>query len=114
MTPYDRFLALCREKGLTPSAAMIQAGLSKALSTKWKGSPDITPNGETLAKLSKFFTVPADYFISDKYEGIPSFHEPADIAMLAAAMRNMTEQQRREVIHYAEYICPHAFHTKGD
>lgn len=114
MTNYERFLALCNQRGLTPSAAMIQAGLSKALATKWKQSDSITPNGETLSKLSKFFNVPADYFVGAEEDNPPAYRELPEIATLASAMRNMTPEQRREVIHYAEYICPHAFDTKGD
>lgn len=112
MTAYDRFFALCQERGVAPSFAMVQAGLSKALATKWKQNPDITPNGETLSKLSKFFNVPADYFIVDKQGGQLVVRDPYEIMTLTRAMRNMTEQQRKEVLHYAEYICPHAFDMK--
>ena len=113
MTPYERFEELCKERGLAPTAAMVQAGLSKALASKWKVSKDFTPNGDSLSKLSKFFNVPADYFISDDSKQTVT-RDSYDIAMLTKALRNMTEQQRREVLHYAEYICPHAFNTKGD
>lgn len=112
MTSYERFLNICREKSVAPTTAMVQAGLSKALANKWKTTPGFIPNGMTLVKLSKFFNVSADYFLTD--ESNPNTREPADIALLSRAMRNMTEQQRKEVIHYAEYICPHAFNTKGD
>ena len=114
MTSYERFIAICKQRGITASSAMIQAGLSKALATKWKQNQSIVPNGETLSKLSKFFNVPVDYFIGNGDDDPPPYRESPDVAYLAAAMRNMTPEQRKEVIHYAEYICPHAFDTKGD
>ena len=113
MTAYERFEELCKERGIAPTTAMVQAGLSKALASKWKTSADVTPNGDSLSKLSKFFNVPVDYFLRDENDNITT-RDPYDIVMLTRALRNMTEQQRREVLHYAEYICPHAFNTKGD
>lgn len=111
MKSYDKFKALCDQRGLTVSAAMEGAGLSKALATKWKGSDEsYVPNGVSLAKLSKFFNVSADYFLdNDDSEEVPVFNEIPEIAIIAKAMRRMTHQQRQEIVHYAKYIAANAF-----
>lgn len=112
MTGYKRFLNLCNERGISPSAAMINAGLSKALATKWKSNENVTPNGATLSKLSKYFNVSADYFFGDEQNTYGNYNEYPDVVRLSRAMMNMTDAQRKEVIHYAEFICGSAFDGK--
>lgn len=60
---YDKFAALCKEKGVSETRALIEADLSKSLRTKWMNKPETVPNGESLTKLSKYFNVPIDYFM---------------------------------------------------
>lgn len=115
MNSYDKFKLLCEARGVSPSAAMIASGLSKALATKWKTTEQFTPNSESLLKLCKYFNISADYFLdSEDRETFHVFNEQPEVSMLFSAMKKMTPQQRLEVIHYAEYICPRAFETKGD
>lgn len=58
---YDKFAALCREKGVTVTKALIEIGLSRSLGTKWKKT-GATPNGKTLEQIAEYFGVPVDYF----------------------------------------------------
>lgn len=110
MTGYERFVLLCGNKGITPSAAMIKAGLSKALATKWKQGESYNPNSTSLTKLAKFFNVSTDYFLDDNEPvNYSAFNELPEIAVLSKAMRNMTQQQRAEIVHYARYTFPNAF-----
>ena len=41
---YARFLALCKEKGVSTSKAAIDAGFSKSTVTKWKRDPAAKPS----------------------------------------------------------------------
>lgn len=52
---YDNFIKLCKTKGVAPSKALIEAGLSKSLNSKWASNPYSTPNGETLTRLAAYF-----------------------------------------------------------
>ena len=52
---YDRFVELCSQKGVTPSRAAVEAGLSKSTVTKWKQSSDAIPSGTVLKKLAAYF-----------------------------------------------------------
>lgn len=54
---YDRFLQLCHQKGISPSRAAIEAGISKSLVTKWKTNGCKDPSPEVLRKLSAYFHV---------------------------------------------------------
>lgn len=54
---YDRFVQLCSERGITPSRAAIEAGLSKSTVSKWKSTPDAEPTGTAIKKLCEYFGI---------------------------------------------------------
>lgn len=60
---YDTFVFLCKQKGLSPSKAAIEAHISKSLVTKWKTNGTEVPSPEVLKKLSAFFNVTPDYLL---------------------------------------------------
>ena len=60
---YDTFVFLCKQKGLSPSKAATDAGISKSLVTKWKTIGTETPSPEVLKKLSNYFSVTPDYLL---------------------------------------------------
>lgn len=72
---YDRFIHLCKEKGVSPSRAAIDAGISKSLVTKWKTSHVQTPSPDVLRRLSKYFNVPISELISEETEKAPTSGE---------------------------------------
>ena len=60
---YDTFVFLCKQKGLSPSKAAIDAQISKSLVTKWKNNGTEVPSPDVLKKLSSFFNVTPDYLL---------------------------------------------------
>ena len=60
---YDTFVFLCKQKGLSPSKAAVDAGISKSLVTKWKTNGTEVPSPDVLKKLSTFFGVTPDYLL---------------------------------------------------
>ena len=54
---YDRFLELCRRKGVVPTRAAVEAGISKSLVSKWKANEAKEPSPEVVRKLSEYFGV---------------------------------------------------------
>ena len=52
---YDKFVLLCTLKGVSPSKAAVDAGISKSLVTKWKVNGVDVPSPEILKKLSTYF-----------------------------------------------------------
>lgn len=60
---YDKFMYLCNKKGVSPSRAAVEAGISKSLVTKWKTNGTEVPSPEVLKKLSSFFGVTPDYLL---------------------------------------------------
>ena len=53
---YDKFVSLCKEKGVAPTRAALDIGLSKSAPIKWR-TTGATPNGETLNKIAEYFSV---------------------------------------------------------
>lgn len=62
---YDRYLQLCNNKGIKPSPAAVEAGISKSLVSKWKKNSSEVPSMDILEKLAKYFGVPICDLLSD-------------------------------------------------
>lgn len=54
---YDRFIELCKERGVAPTRAAIEAGLSKSTVTKWKNTAESEPSGTAIRKLADYFQI---------------------------------------------------------
>lgn len=62
---YDKFLSLCSKRGITPSKAVLDIGLSKPAVTRWKNGGH--PTDASLLRIATYFNVPIEYF-SDKWD----------------------------------------------
>lgn len=54
---YDKFVKICNARGIAPSRAAIEAGLSKSTVTKWKTTPAAEPTGAAIKKLTEYFGI---------------------------------------------------------
>ena len=54
---YDRFVYLCKQKGVSPTRAALDAGISKSLVTKWKTNKVQDPSPDVLRRLAKYFNL---------------------------------------------------------
>jgi len=61
---YDKFKELCDNKGVSCNKAALEIGLSNATPTMWK-KRGLTPKGETLNAIAKYFNVSVDYLLFD-------------------------------------------------
>lgn len=69
---YDRFVYLCSRKGVSPSRAAIDAGISKSLVSKWKSSNAKDPSPDVLRKLSAYFCMPVSELLGEETEKAPT------------------------------------------
>ena len=58
---YERFIALCNVRGVTPSSVAEAIGISNANATYWKKGS--MPSSKNLQKLADYFEVPVDYLL---------------------------------------------------
>lgn len=65
---YDKYAQICKQRGITMSAAALEAGLSKSLVTKWKVNKVEVPSPDVLKKLSAYFGVPVSELLGEENE----------------------------------------------
>jgi transcriptional regulator with XRE-family HTH domain len=63
---YDKYAQICKQRGISMSAAAIEAGLSKSLVTKWKVNKVEVPSPDVLKKLSIYFGMPVSELLGEK------------------------------------------------
>lgn len=68
---YDKFVSLCKEKGVAPTRAALDIGLSKSAPIKWR-TTGATPNGETLNKIAEYFSVSASVLFGEETKKAPT------------------------------------------
>lgn len=86
---YDRFLALCDEKGVKPQRACIDAGLSRSLAAKWKNTGTEKPSADALEKMSAYFGKSIEEILTGEQKEKPSAEtgrelDYSDMELLAA------------------------------
>ena len=62
---YDKYARLCKQRGVSMSAAAMEAGLSKSLVTKWKVNKVDVPSPDVLKKLSVYFGMPVSELLEE-------------------------------------------------
>ena len=65
---YDKYAQICKRKGISMSAAALEAGLSKSLVTKWKVNKVEVPSPDVLKKLSAYFGMPVSELLGEEKE----------------------------------------------
>lgn len=94
---YDKFMYLCKQKGVAPSRAATDAGISRSLVTKWRTTNIKTPSPEVLEKLSKYFCVPISELLSEEEQKNP----PSELVLteresrILEALRSKTPAERK-------------------
>ena len=63
---YNNFVKLCKEKGLKPSRAGIEAGIPKQTVSNWKVGRK--PSDTYIAQLADYFGVPVSFFSEEDQE----------------------------------------------
>ena len=71
---YDRFIELCKKKGVKPSAVAKEIGLSNAAPTYWKNGS--VPTSGTIQSIADYFEVTVDYLLGNADH--PSIFRPAN------------------------------------
>lgn len=63
---YDQYAQICKRRGISMSAAALEAGLSKSLVTKWKVNKVEVPSPDVLKKLSAYFGIPVSELLGEE------------------------------------------------
>ena len=96
---YNNFVKLCKEKGLKPSRAGIEAGIPKQTVSNWKAGRK--PSDTYIAQLVDYFGVPFSYFSEEPTETEKSpapDKETEDFARYFAMLTPEHQQQIRSAM----------------
>lgn len=118
---WDKFVALCNQKGKSPNGACAELGFSANTATKWKQGS--IPRDTTLRKIADYFGVSVSYLIGvvDDPDPIalidPSKKDPPllplveelgqqleALAALGDLVDQLTEEQVEELRLFAEFL----------
>ena len=72
---YDKYAQICKQRGISMSAAAMEAGLSKSLVTKWKVKKVEVPSPDVLKKLSAYFNMPVSELLGEEEKEKPTIPE---------------------------------------
>lgn len=103
---FDKFLNLCKQKGVSPSGAAIAMGINKATVSNWKKKceqgEDIKPSTEILDKISNYFDISIDYLISDAERS--SITDDDIKFALFGGEKEITDEMYEEVKSFAQFV----------
>ena len=101
---YEHYIAMCRSRGVSPSRAAEDAGLSKSAVSKWKREPDTVPSGAVLAKLSAYFGVPTSQLLGEPTDRPDSTGDEAVKFALFGGRDDITPEMYEEVRSFARFV----------
>ena len=105
---YDLYCKLCDERGVTPTRAAVELGMSKGTPTTWKRM-GTTPQAAQLTRLAEYFGVTVDYLLTgDETKKAPASSGGVtddDIkAALFGGAGDVTDEMWDEVRRFAAYV----------
>ena len=108
---YDKFAFLCRQKGVSPSRAAIEAGISKSLVTKWKTNNIQDPSPDVVRKLSNYFNVSISELLGEDTKKAPANNGKRAVSddeikfALFRGREDITDAMFEEVLNFADYVA---------
>lgn len=102
---YDNLVKICNARGISPSAAIAEAGINKSAGTRWKNGKK--PTAANLQKLVDYFGISKEELLGEgltKRQVITGDRgaRPAEGDELIEAIKDLTFDERKKV---AEYIA---------
>ena len=104
---YDKYAQICKRKGISMSAAAVEAGLSKSLVTKWKTNKVEVPSPDVLKKLSAYFGMPVSELLGEEQKEKPTVQDDGlsgDMVELIEAIKHLPEDKIQMLLQVAKSI----------
>ena len=104
----QRFIRLCNERGVSPSAACSAIGLSNATFSCW--TDESVPRKATLMRIADYFGVSVDYLLGNVQMDLQHFAEKEKDPTvtvdpkLLSLIDSMSEDELADLERYAEFI----------
>ena len=104
---YDQYAQICKKRGISMSAAALEAGLSKSLVTKWKVNKVEVPSPDVLKKLSAYFNIPVSELLGEDKKEKPTVIDDGlseEKQKLIEKIKKLPEDQVQLLLQVAERI----------
>ena len=105
---YDKYAQLCKERGISMSAAAMEAGLSKSLVTKWKVNKVDVPSPDVLKKLSAYFGMPVSELLEEEEKEKPITPEGDGLTenqrLLRQLAMNVPEEKAAKILQVMQLL----------
>lgn len=101
-------------RNISPSAALIEAGIDKSANTRW--SRGKVPTHATVQKLADYFGVTKEALLGESApKAAEAAPEPSgDLERLAAALAQLNEEGREKLLDYAADLVASGRYGKKD
>lgn len=100
-TFFERFSALCKEKGETPNSVARYIGASSGSVTAWKRGA--APRNATLTKIADYFGVTTDYLLGQDTDAYAVSAEDIKFALFGGDSE-ITDAMYNEVLSFAAFV----------
>ncbi len=103
---FDVFKKLCEDKGISPSRAAVDCGISKSTVSQWKNR-NSSPKAEQLPKLAAYFGVSVDYLLGNEEKETPTAAKTVsddDIKFALFGDVGVSDEDFEDVKRFAEFI----------
>jgi transcriptional regulator with XRE-family HTH domain len=107
---YDRFVYLCGKKGISPSRAAVEAGISKSLVTKWRTNNVQDPSPDVARKLANYFNMTIAELLGEETKKAPTVSSERAVSdddikfALFGGSGEITDAMYREVKEFAALV----------
>jgi transcriptional regulator with XRE-family HTH domain len=92
-TFYERYIALCAQKGKSASKAATEMGFSNATASGWKAGK--VPQDSTIQTIANYFGVPTSYFMEEEKAQAET---PAPVKVLELLFKEATAEEQTEML----------------
>ena len=99
---YQVFEKLCKEKGVSPTKAGEEIGLSRGTISKWKNK-GTAPNFETIKAVADYFHVPSSFFFEEKENQTDISDHDLKVALFNGS-EDVTDEMWEEVKNFARFV----------
>ena len=84
---YERYIAACQKKGVSPSTAAESMGFTRSAVSNWKKGKE--PKFSTIKQIAEYFDISPDYFYDNEKAESPAAKEEPHVPLTSAAMGAM-------------------------
>lgn len=114
---YDKYVALCAQKGITPSAAAKAIGINKAAVSNWKYRKN-GPSDVTMQKIADYFGVPVSE-LTEETKKAPTPEGEREISFddftyaFYEESKNLPEEKKKMLLDMARFMKADLEKEKG-